>query len=503
MIKLLDCTLRDGGYYPNWDFDKDTATKYFQYIDKLPIEYIEVGYRSVDKNDYLGEYFFLPLSTIKNIKKLTDKKLVLMLNAKDCVDIDFSKLLLNAKEYISLIRIATDPNKFELSLNIAKELKKLGFDVALNIMYISKIDENHEFFNYLDGIENLIKYIYLVDSYGSIFPNDLIKLINLIKSKTDITLGFHGHNNLELAFINTINAIENGIKLVDSTVLGMGRGAGNLKTELILMYLKSNHNIRVDLNSLGKLIETFQPLLEKYKWGTNLAYMVSGSYSLPQKDVMEALEIDRYSLAGIVNHLKHENEIILEKFISDKEFSNCIIVGGGESVSQHITAIKEYLYLNPKTLIIHSTSKYIKLFEETKNIQYFAAAGDEILNINNYTKAISKYILEPSPRKVNISISTEVECCELSKISFIDRYFDSPLTISLQISIDAKIENINLVGFDGYVELKNKKALYLMQESQDIIKKFSDTKELISLTPTKYTNITKKSIYEILSNESK
>jgi 4-hydroxy 2-oxovalerate aldolase len=497
MIKLLDCTLRDGGYYTNWDFDKELVQNYFNYIDKLPIEYVELGYRSETKDDYLGEYFYLPISTLKSIKKYTSKKLALMLNAKDCKGINLNELLSSIKEYVTLIRIATDPNKIEFSIELVKQIKELGFEVAINVMYISKIDENHDFFNFLDDIEKHIDTLNLVDSYGSIYPLELEKLINQVKSKTNISLGFHGHNNLELAFINTLRACECGIEFVDSTVLGMGRGAGNLKTELILTYLKSNKNIEVDLNTLGKLTELFSPLQEKYKWGTNLAYMVSGSYSLPQKDVMDALEINRYSLSGIVNQLKSDDNIKLKIFKENNIFENCLIIGGGQSLKEHLIAIKEFLSIQQKCLVIHSTSKYIKDFEDIKNTQYFGVAGDELLKVQS-TSHIDKYILEPSPRKVNSKLDDPSNFYELEQIEFLDKYSDAPLTISLQIALDMKVTDIYLVGFDGYSELKNKKELYLMQENQEIIDSFISKKDLICLTSTKYKNINQKSIYGVL-----
>ena len=498
-MKLLDCTLRDGGYYTNWDFDKDLIKEYFTLINRLPIEYLEIGYRSVEKDEYLGEYFYLPISTIKSIRKYTSKKLAIMLNAKDCIDVDIEKLLFGLKEHISLIRISTNPNEMEVSIGIAKELKSLGFDVALNIMYISKIEENHNFFSFLDSLSDFIKYLYLVDSYGSTYPEQFEIFIKKVKSKTNITLGFHGHNNMELAFANTIKAIENGVEMIDCTILGMGRGAGNLKTELMLTYIKSNFAIDVDLNTLAKITETFQALLDKYRWGTNLAYIVSGSYSLPQKDVMKALAIDRYSLSGIVSHLQNDEDIILEKLKIDKYFKDCIIIGGGKSIPTHIEAIKEYLHLNSDMLIIHSTSKYIQEFKYINNIQYFVVAGNELLKIDSDIGFISKYVLEPSPRNVNITIENTKKFYELSSIEFIDKYFDSPLTLSLQVVLYMNIDNINLIGFDGYRELKSKKELYLMQENQNIIDNFSIKKKLISLTPTKYNNIYKKSIYKMIS----
>ena len=404
------------------------------------------------------------------------------------------ELLKDTTEYISLVRIATNPLMIELSLEMAKELKKLGFEVALNIMYISTIDESHTIFSYLENIDEYVDYLYLVDSYGSIYPKDFEQLIRKIQNKTDITLGFHGHNNLELAFTNTLIAIECGIKLIDSTILGMGRGAGNLKTELLLTYLKTQENIEVDLNTLAELTELFAPLQTEHKWGTNLAYMVSGSYSLPQKDVMDALEIDRYSLSGIVNQLKNDDKIKLPRFKNHEKQENCLIIGGGDSIIKHIEVIKEFLNNNTEYLVIHSSSKYIELFEDIKNIQYLVVAGEELLKLNNASR-IDQYILEPSPRKVSGKVLSKTNFCELQEIEFIDKYSDAPLTISLQISLDIKAKGIYLIGFDGYSELKNKKELYLMQENQEIIDSFIAKKELVSLTSTKYKSLIQKSIY--------
>lgn len=498
-IKVLDCTLRDGGYYAKWDFDKELVQDYIKHTNYLPIEYLEIGYRSKLKDEYLGEYFYLPESTIRMIKEITTKKLSIMLNAKDCKVQEIRYLLSNLKEDISLIRIATDPQKMSFSLLLAKEIKKMGFDVAINVMYISSINKSHDFFQYLDNIENHIVTLNLVDSYGSIYSQELEKLINRIRERTNISLGFHGHNNLELAFSNTLKAIECGIELIDSTILGMGRGAGNLKTELILTYLKSQQVFDVDLDTIGKLVELFNPLKTKYNWGTNFPYIVSGSYSLPQKNVMEALEINRYSLSGIVNQLKCDNVKEVTSFECKDNYEQCLIIGGGINIDTHMSAIKNFLLLNKDILIIHSSSKYISLFEGISNVQYLAVAGDELLKLEN-AKNINKYILEPSPRKVNSNINNITEkFTELKKITFLNKYLDSPLTISLQITLDLKIKDVYLAGFDGYSELKSKKELYLMQENQEIINSFINKNILISLTSSKYKNLKQKSIYGIIS----
>ena len=492
MIQILDCTLRDGGYYTNWDFDRELVKKYLEYIEKLPIDYIEVGYRSNINDGYFGEYFYLPIDTLKFIKQNSSKKIAIMLNVKEFYEEQNLDLLDGLNEYISLVRLATDPKRIDIAINLAKEIKKRGFNVAINVMYISTIYENHIFFKYLDDIQENVNILNLVDSYGSMYPEGLRWLINTIKQKIEIPLGFHGHNNLELSFINTLEAIKNGVVFVDSTILGMGRGAGNLKTELILSYLKSKVNYEVDLNVLSKLTELFKPLLQKYSWGTNLAYMVSGLYSLPQKDVMEYLEINRYSMGAIIKKINKET-MELPIYKPDSESNGVIIIGGGKSVEKHLQSIKRFLQ-KCKITIIHSTSKYIKMFDDIKSTQIFAIAGDEINKIENIPECIDYGVTSPTPIKEDSL--RKIDCYKLENIDFTE-YKDSPLSISLEISKLLNAKNIYLVGYDGYSGLKSKKDLYLMNENREILNSFN--KKLIFLTPTNYKNIIQKSVYRVIN----
>jgi 4-hydroxy 2-oxovalerate aldolase len=500
MMKLLDCTLRDGGYYTLWDFETSLVNNYCDLVAKLPIEYIEIGYRNIEKNDYFGEFYYSPIETIKKIKSKLNKsqKISLMLDAKNCTTKDITKLLIKCNNFVDLIRIATDPKRIEHSLEIAKSLKSLGFEVAVNIMYLSEIDEHHEIYTKLEDIETYVDYLYLVDSYGSIYPEELKKTIKLFQKNCNVQLGFHGHNNLELAFINTLKAIECGVEIIDSTILGMGRGAGNLKLELLLTHLKAKKDLDIDLNALSQLVESFMPLLNLYRWGTNLPYMVSGSYSLPQKDVMDAIEIDRYSIASLVSTMDASALESFQVFQYELEAEKCVIVGGGSSVEKHIQAIESYLHKNQNINIIHSTSKYINKFSTLKNKQLFCVAGDELtkLNDNNPYDFINKFVFEPAPRKINVNIPISNSVCELASIDFIDHSHDSPLSISLQTALNLGAKNIELVGFDGYTELKSKKELYMMHDKQSIISIFSKREEkIISLTKTNYKDLIQKSIH--------
>lgn len=500
-MRILDCTIRDGGYYTLWDFETTMIDKYCRLVAKMPIEYIEIGYKSPVKSGYLGEYYYLPKNRLLNIRKILHKsqKISLMLNIKDCLDTDINKLLSGCIDLVDMIRLATNPDKVLDSLKIAKVIKAMGFKVGLNIMYISKLHDKHQLYQKLDNIDGYIDYIYLVDSYGSIYPQQLKTIINKFKKLSKIKLGFHGHDNLDLAFINSLTAIDCGVEMIDSTVLGMGRGAGNLKLELLLTHLKVKDNLDVNINILAQIVELFTPLLSQYKWGTNFPYMISGSYGLAQKDVMEAIEIDRYSLASIVNTMNTASKKKLDVFKCESNHEKSIIVGGGISIEKHLNVIISYLAQNKEIVVIHSTSKYIKKFSMLKNKQLFCIAGDEINKLDSITnyKFIEKYIFEPSPRKINVDILETYNFFELKSISFIESFTDSPLTLALQTALEINSNNIELIGFDGYGKVKSKKELYLMNENQNILDKFQNKNsvEIVFLTRTSYKNIIQSSIY--------
>ena len=119
-MKILDCTIRDGGYYTNWDFDQNLITEYCKSMEELPIEYIEVGYRSIPLKGYLGKYFYCPIYVLEELKSLMpSKKLVIILNEKDIKPEHVNELLLPIKPYVALIRMAVDPKNFERAIALA------------------------------------------------------------------------------------------------------------------------------------------------------------------------------------------------------------------------------------------------------------------------------------------------------------------------------------------------------------------------------------------------
>lgn len=299
MFKILDCTLRDGGYYTNWDFSSEVVDSYIQAMNQLPIDYLEVGYRNNPSKEYLGKFGYSPISVLKHLRKTCTKKLVVMLNEKGTHPADMVHLLQPIIGLVDMVRIAIDPNNFDRALVLAQSVKPMGFEVGFNVMYMSKWGDYDDFYNKLNRLDGIIDLFCMVDSFGGVTPKDVREIFQVVKSNISCSIGFHGHNNLQMGLINTLTAIDCGIDYVDATILGMGRGAGNLNMELLLTYLNKK-GLDVDFNVLGDVITTFQPLYEQHKWGTNLPYMISGANSIPQKEVMEWATNRTYILTALL-----------------------------------------------------------------------------------------------------------------------------------------------------------------------------------------------------------
>jgi 4-hydroxy 2-oxovalerate aldolase len=512
-MKILDCTLRDGGYYTNWDFDSQIVEQYLQAMNKLPIDYLEVGYRSKPQEGYLGEYFYLPLYVLNRIKAVTTKKLVVILNEKDVRAEDAEDLLAPIIGVVDMVRLAIDPQNFARALKLAKAVKKLGFELGFNVMYMSNWREHKAFLDLLPEVSGLADYFYLVDSYGGVFPEDIRATLALVREKTDCKLGFHGHNNLELGLINTLTALEEGVEMVDATITGMGRGAGNLSTELLLTVLRSKGSIDLDFNALSKVVAAFESLKEEYQWGTQLPYMVSGAHSLPQKNVMSWMSRKQYSLNSIIRALTNQSKglkdndqlptLDLSAIPLQKEV---VIIGGGNSVVDHHQAIKLFLELKPEALVIHASSKNAHLFNTIPNQQFFCLIGNEghrLEQVFNKERVNGLAVLPPYPRKMGTYVPELMagQSYELPQHDLFGPIEPSHTSIALHLAQAFDPKQVFVLGYDGYsTEGMDSSQQELFIENSELFKQYKTLgkQNLVALTPTKYKTLTASSIFGLI-----
>lgn len=508
-MKILDCTLRDGGYYTDWDFDEKTVEAYIEAMNALPIDYLEVGYRNNPSDEYLGKFGYSPVSELKKIRERCTKKICVMLNEKSTSPDDAKTLLTPIKGLADMVRIAIDPKNFDRAVVLAKAVKSLGFEVGFNTMYMSKWKDYEGFLDKLQVLDDVADLFCMVDSFGGVTPSDVREITRMVKQRTKCPVGFHGHNNLQLGLINTLTAIEEGVDFVDATILGMGRGAGNLNMELLLTYLAKD-GLDVDFNVLGDVITAFQPLHEKYRWGTNLPYMLSGANSIPQKEVMAWVTNRTYSFNSIVraldNKRNHQADNARYPILEAKPCDRMLIVGGGQSVAEHSAAIREFLQRNEDVTIVLATARHAALFSDLKNDKVYCLVGNEAKRMSRNVKNDSfsgMCVLPPYPRTMGTEVPDYAECAtyELPDIAFTKSFLDSCTAVALKVAIESKAKEIYVVGYDGYRgEVLSEKEAELSNENRTLFENFKSFTGLqpISLTPTLYKSLKVKSIYQYL-----
>lgn len=513
-MKILDCTLRDGGYYTEWDFGKEAVETYFRSFNTLPVDYLEIGYRSNPMKEYLGEYFYCPEYVLEHARSLSTKKLVVILNEKDVRPEHVPALLRPCKGIISMVRIALDPEQLSRALVLAEAIKKEGFEVGFNVMYMSKWKQYKTFLDDIKYVDAVADYFYMVDSYGGVYPQDVRETVDLVRQRTSCQIGFHGHNNLELALINSLTAIEAGASIIDATVTGMGRGAGNLKTELLLTALNARQDVKVDFNALSNVVDAFEQLQQHYGWGTNLPYMVSGANSLPQKDVMEWVTKRFYSFNSIIRALHNQKEKVednqkLPIFQPAKRYATAVIIGGGPNAQHHQAAVLEYMQRNSDNIcLIHASSKNAGSYKGIRADQYFCLVGNEGHRLESiFQGELSHFngqcVLPPFPRKMGTYIPDAVQekSFELASVDFTDKLRDSHTALALQTALTLGVQEVLLVGYDGYQDKTiTQLEKGLSDENESLFDAFTAYGKcpLRSLTPTNYKNLPVVSVYAYL-----
>ena len=276
-IKVMDCTIRDGGLQNKWKFSDKFVKAVYDGCVEAGIDYMEIGYKS-SENAYSktenGVWKFCEEADLRRI--VGDNNTGLKLSAMaDIGRIDFNDIPPKSESVLDMIRVACYDYQIDKGIALAEHCMAKGYETTINLMAVSKVSEIVLDQVLADVAKSNVPTFYLVDSFGSMYSEQIAFLMN--KYKTALpgkTIGFHGHNNMQLAFANTIETIIHGANMLDGTILGLGRGAGNCGTELILTFLK---NPKYRVKPIIKVIQDEMiPLQKELDWGYFIPYMITG-----------------------------------------------------------------------------------------------------------------------------------------------------------------------------------------------------------------------------------
>ncbi len=295
-IKILDCTIRDGSLMTNGYFDDEIVTGVYNACVEAGVDYMEVGYKGSKKIFSVDEYGAWKFSSEDAIRRIVGDnpgalKLSAMADAERC---DYhTDILPKHESVLDLIRVATYIHQIPTALDMIKACHDKGYQTSLNLMAISVVQDSelNEALEILAQSEAEI--IYLVDSYGSLYSEEIQELIRRYRSYAEPAgkiIGIHAHNNQQLAYANTVEALILGASYLDCTVGGLGRGAGNCPTELLLGFLK---NPRYHLRPILKCLqEHIVPLRQKVTWGYDIPYMLTGQLNHHPREAIKFMNSD-------------------------------------------------------------------------------------------------------------------------------------------------------------------------------------------------------------------
>lgn len=292
-IKVIDCSVRDGGLMNKWQFDDSFVCKVYNAVTEAGVDYMEIGYLSSESafsRDEVGPWKFCAEEDIKRIIGDGEKKIKLSAMA-DIGRIDYDDIPNASDSSLDMIRVACYAHQVDKGIDLAHHCIGKGYETTINVMAVSTVGLR-ELDEALDDLsKSKVPIIYLVDSFGAFYSEDIETLAKKYMERLPgKTIGIHCHNNQQLAFANTISAIIAGINYLDASLYGIGRGAGNCPLELLISFLK---NPKFKVRPLVEAIEEeILPWAEKIDWGYFIPYMVTGVLNQHPRTAMAHMESD-------------------------------------------------------------------------------------------------------------------------------------------------------------------------------------------------------------------
>jgi 4-hydroxy 2-oxovalerate aldolase len=293
-IRVVDCTIRDGGLMNDHKFSDATVRAVYLACCQGGVDYMEIGYRGAERMYKAGEHGKWRFCAEDELKRVVESagefagrtKLSVMADV-DRTDVkhDFPK---REQSVVSMVRVATYIHQIPAALDLLQEVADLGYETCLNLMALSTVPQDE-----LEGALELMARspagaLYVVDSNGSLYTEQVkyyVELFAEYAKGTGKEIGIHTHNNQQLAFANSIEAIVRGANLIDSSMMGLGRGAGNCLTEQLVGFL---HNPRYHLRPIISCIQHHvEPLKKEFSWGPDIPYMLSGLLNQHPRAAME------------------------------------------------------------------------------------------------------------------------------------------------------------------------------------------------------------------------
>ena len=469
-VHVLDCTLRDGGYCNEWRFGFDNAKKITTGLVEAGIEIIECGFIT-NKVEYNRDV--MRFNTVEQVAKVIPenrdgKVFVAMMNYSEYEIEDLPQF---DGSSIDGIRVAFHKKNLKETLELCKMIKAKGYMVFIQAMVsLSYTDE--EFLNLIHSVNELEPYaFYIVDSFGMMKEKDLTRLFYMVEHnlKENIWIGFHSHNNMQLAYSNaqTLTTVQTSRNLIiDTSIMGMGRGAGNLNTELFVGYLNENATKKYLIKPLLMIVDNIlTPFYERNYWGYSLPNYISASHNahpnyagyLDAKKTLTFEEMDEiFDMMDDEKKVSYDKAYIEELYLKFQE--------KGYVQETHLADLKERLSGKSVLMIAPGQSS----FTERDKIERCAKRDDvAVISINyEYDERITDFLFVSNLRRYrDLPVEKRSKSIVTSNIPALDVYLqvsykdllnkeeaveDNAGLMLSKFLIQLGVKKILIAGMDGY-----------------------------------------------------
>ena len=356
-IKLLDCTLRDGGYINNWDFGEEHIESTIHLLEKANIDILELGFLR-DEASNPNRTIFQTTKEVNALIPEKEKGILYAAMTEVFHPVPMENIEERNEKSVDIIRIIVWKDKHDESGKLVDALQEgyeyckgfaeKGYDIFVQPARVEQYSDE-EFIAMLKLYSSLNpKAIYIVDSWGTMYSEQVYHYLKLADENLpeEISIGFHGHNNLMQAFSNAVDFIHFDTErelILDSSIYGMGRGAGNLNTEIIAKYLNETENKHYDIRSFFEVYEkSIRELTKKYLWGYSPEYFFTAyHHANPQYGTWysEQEEVKSTEIERILSAASYEDRVMYsaskaEQFLHELKEKNSIGERNGTNITQ-------------------------------------------------------------------------------------------------------------------------------------------------------------------------
>lgn len=523
-IKLLDCTLRDGGYLNDWDFGHDNIIWMFQKLQNSKIDIIELGYLRDYESFNIDRAVFPDTKSFKEMFKEITKTCPVsaMIDFGDC---KIENIEDKKNSFIDILRVTFRKNKIDEAIDYCKQLKQKGYTIFLQPVSVTSYSDR-EMLDLIDKINDLKpEALSIVDSYGLMHEEKVVRYFYLMDNNLlpEIGIAYHSHNNFQLAYSNSIKLLEKKCSrnlFFDASLYGMGKSAGNCNIELLAMYLNKNHNKNYDINEILEIIDTqIIKLTKLYQWGYQLPFYLSALHNCHPNYVHYLLEKNLLTvkdISKIISNIDKDKALVFDRnyleklyvdyqnrYVDDSKIyselkeklqnKTVLLIGPGATVETEYEKIKNYI--NTNNIITFSVNHIDKLFNTDYLFVSNAKRYSNLFNLyckNNKNKLIITSNIMDNREKADYIINWNNLAVNDNEIG------NSSLYLLTKFLIKLKIKKIVLAGFDGFSKQAqnyyDKNFEFYSQKNNTLvtnaiieqIKEFQKEIEIEFLTKSKY-----------------